>query len=82
MASPATRETWYLTREPDRVTLRARFEGDGGAVGDATDEVRPGETVAGLDYDGWRALPEGPVIIVRENGRPARIEPASTDSRS
>ena len=81
MASPDRRETWHLTRESDRVTLRARAEGDGRMIGDARSEVLPGETVAGLDYDGWRALPEGPVVVTRENGRPVRVEPAPTDSR-
>lgn len=58
-AAPAT--TWHKANAPGRVLLRARVDGD--TLADLADEVLPGETAAGLDYDAWRALPDGPVSI-------------------
>lgn len=68
--------TWYKSNQPDLVLLRARaeFDGDPDAVGDARMEILPGETVAGLSYERWRALPDGPLSIRFEAGRPVAVE--------
>lgn len=48
-------------RQPDRIVLRVRAEGDG-LIGDMTKIVRPGEKVFGLTFEQWQEA-ESPVEI-------------------
>lgn len=57
----------------------ARVEGEHEIIGDAFAEILPGEVVAGLDYEAWRQLPEGPVLITIRDGKFAHVEPEETE---
>lgn len=59
-------ERWYFTMDGETVVLRARFEGDGGMVGDAFDECHPGGDWGGLSYDELRAAGAGSVVVINE----------------
>lgn len=54
--------TVQLARPDGRVILRLRAEG-GGSIGDASFELKPGESAFGRSYAEWAALPEGPYEI-------------------
>lgn len=70
--------TWFKSNAPGSVLLlaRAEFADDPGSLGDAREEILPGESAAGLSYEQWRALPDGPVVLRFEDGRAVAVEAA------
>lgn len=51
------------------VTLLGRgVSEDGSTTGDFRIDIEPDQVVAGLDYDAWRAMPNGPVRLDFEDG--------------
>ena len=65
-------EKWFFTRgDGDVVELRARFEADDGTVGDAFNQIRPGQSALNAtDEELVRA--EAGVLVIE--GERARIE--------
>lgn len=59
---------WYFTTEGEQIALRARFEGDG-VIGDAREEIGPGETFVGISYDELKAKGAGIIEVSGETGR-------------
>ena len=60
---------WFFYRDGDTVGMRARFEGDGGLIGDAFDQVRPGEEAFGLSYQTLFDARAGVLIVENEQAR-------------
>ena len=63
-------ERWFFTMGDRNVVMRAKFEADDGAVGDACDIVEPGEIFLGFSYDelkdaapGWLIVKDGMAVI-------------------
>lgn len=74
---------WYKTNLDDRILLQARAElDDGDSVGDVRDEMPPGEEYAGLSYDEWRALPDGPVEVRYDGSVPVSVRPVARGRES
>jgi hypothetical protein len=67
---------WHFTVVGDVVQLRARFEGPGGMVGDAFDEIRPGQSLHGLSFDELKKAGAG-VVEIADDGK-AKIGRAET----
>jgi hypothetical protein len=61
---------WHFSTD-DRgvIHLLARFEGDGGMVGDAYHAVHPGETFCGVTYAEYYAERAG-ILLLRGRRRP------------
>ena len=53
-------ERWFFTMGDRNVIMRAQFEADDGAVGDACDVVEPGEMFLGFSYDELKDAAPGP----------------------
>jgi hypothetical protein len=49
--------------------LRSRVEGDDGTIGDAFDEIRPGEKAFGLTYEELFDAEAGVLVIEDERAR-------------
>ena len=56
-------ERWFFTMGDRNVIMRAQFEGDDGAVGDACDVVEPGEMFLGFSYDELKDAAPGSLIV-------------------
>jgi hypothetical protein len=65
---------WFFTRgEGDVIELRARFEGEGGMVGDAYDEIRPGQKALNVTHQELFAAGAG--VLVIEDGKARIVTP-------
>jgi hypothetical protein len=63
-------EKWFFTRgDGNVVELRARFEADDGAVGDAFAQIRPGEEALGLSHQQLFDAVAGVVVVENEKAR-------------
>jgi hypothetical protein len=56
-------ERWFFTMGDRNVIMRAQFEADDGAVGDACDVVEPGEMFFGFSYDELKDAAPGSLIV-------------------
>ena len=65
-------EKWFFSRgDGDVVELRARFEDDDGTVGDAFNQIRPGQKALNVTYEELLAAGAGVLLI---EGERVRIE--------
>jgi hypothetical protein len=64
-------ERWFFHTDGDRIVMQARFEGDGGVIGDARDELRQGGKIKNLTYEDLKRAGSGAVVI---DGETATIE--------
>ena len=64
-----SKAVWYFTTEGEKIILRARFEGEDGTIGDAFDEIRPGEKALNLTYQELRDPGAGAIIIENKRAR-------------
>jgi hypothetical protein len=67
---------WFFTTAPDGdvIELRARFEGPGGLIGDAFDEIRPGMLVHGVSFEELKRAGSG-VVRVTGPGKARIVRP-------
>ena len=63
-----SKAVWFFTTESEKIILRARFEGDG-ILGDAFDEIRPGEKALNLTYEELHDVGAGAIIIENRRAR-------------
>jgi hypothetical protein len=64
-----TKAIWYFSAAGEKVFLRARLEGEDGIIGDAIEEIGPGETFCGISYEEFKELGAGTMTVVNGHGQ-------------